>query len=183
MSIRPVFRVASAGLDPRDARLIGIVFQHSQYNKYDFRMLGELDLAGIDILIANPIDPRGLDAIAALTGASRRIPSLCAVPRGAQASARYSVTIDRLTLQLLPTLNRLVEEERLQPAPNPAGLTDVAPSAATTAGAAAPAAVPAPTMALATEPATELPTAAPTVLRQTGMTVPGTGPPVPSASR
>ena len=88
MSIRPVFRVASAGLDPRDVRLIGIVFQHSQYNKYDFRMLEGLDLAGIDILIANPVDPRGLDAIASLPGASRRIPSLSAVPRGAQATAR-----------------------------------------------------------------------------------------------
>ena len=119
MSIRPVFRVASAGLDPRDVRLIGIVFQHSQYNKYDFRMLDGLDLAGIDILIANPVDPRGLDAIASLPGAARRIPSLSAVPRGAQATARYSVTIDRLTLQLLPTLNRLVEEERLQPAVMP----------------------------------------------------------------
>ena len=116
MSIRPVFRVASAGLDPRDVRLIGIVFQHSQYNKYDFRMLEGLDLGGFDILIANPVDPRGLDAIASLPGASRRIPSLSAVPRGAQATARYSVTIDRLTLQLLPTLNRLVEEERLEPA-------------------------------------------------------------------
>ena len=124
MSMRPVFRVASAGLDPRDVRLIGIVFQHSQYNKYDFQMLDGLDLAGIDILIANPIDPRGLDAIASLAGSDRRIPSLNAVPRGAQATARYSVTIDRLTLQLLPTLNRMVETEGLEPsadaAPTPA---------------------------------------------------------------
>jgi two-component system chemotaxis response regulator CheY len=116
MSIRHVFRVACAGLDPRDVRLIGIVFQHSQYNKYDFRMLDGIDPAGIDILIANPIDARGLDAIASLAVASRRIPSVSAVPRGAQATARYSVTIDRLTLQLLPILNRLVEEERLEPA-------------------------------------------------------------------
>lgn len=116
MSIRPVFRVASAGLDPRDVRLIGIVFQHSQYNKYDFRMLDGLDLAGTDILIANPIDRAGLDAIASLAGSGRRIPSVSAVPRGAQATARYSVTIDRLTLQLLPTLNRVVETEMLEPA-------------------------------------------------------------------
>jgi CheY-like chemotaxis protein len=126
--MRPVFRVASAGLDPRDVRLIGIVFQHSQYNKYDFRMLDEVDFGGIDILIANPLDRRGLDAIASLAGAARRIPSLSAVPRGAQATARYSVTIDRLTLQLLTTLNRMVEEERLEPAPPEAG-TPAAPAA------------------------------------------------------
>ena len=175
MSVRPVFRVASAGLDPRDVRLIGIVFQHSQYNKYDFRMLGELDLAGIDILIANPIDPRGLDAIASLAGASRRIPSLSAVPRGAQATARYSVTIDRLTLQLLPTLNRLVEEERLQPALDAAGATDVALSTAlpavagTTASAAAPATPP----ALAAIP----------LLQEAGIAVPETRSPTLSATQ
>jgi two-component system chemotaxis response regulator CheY len=116
MSTRPVFRVASAGLDPRDVRLIGIVFQHSQYNKYDFRMLDVLDLGCTDILIANPVDPAGLDALASLPSAGRLIPSVYAVPRGAQATARYSVTIDRLTLQLLPILNRAVEAERLQPA-------------------------------------------------------------------
>jgi CheY-like chemotaxis protein len=127
MSMRPVIRVASAGLDPRDVRLIGIVFQHSQYNKYDFRMLDEVDFGGIDILIANPLDRRGLDAIASLDGAARKIPSLSAVPRGAQASARYSVTIDRLTLQLLPTLNRMVEEEGLDPA-LPAAATPAAPA-------------------------------------------------------
>ena len=116
MSIRPVFRVASAGLDPRDVRLIEIVFQHSQYNKYDFQMLEDLNLTRTDILLANPSDAAGLDALTAVAGFARPIPSVSAVPRGAQASARYSVTLDRLTLQLLPILNRVVEVERLEPA-------------------------------------------------------------------
>ena len=174
MSIRPVFRVASAGLDPRDVRLIGIVFQHSQYNKYDFRMLDGLDLAGIDILIANPVDPRGLDAIASLPGAARRIPSLSAVPRGAQATARYSVTIDRLTLQLLPTLNRLVEEERLQPALDAAGATDVALSPALPALAGAMAAA---------APATPPAMAAIPLLQDAGIAVPETRSPTLSATQ
>jgi CheY-like chemotaxis protein len=108
--------VASAGLDPRDVRLIEIVFQHSQYNPYDFQMLEELNLTRADILIANPSDPAGLDALTAVGSLTRRIPSVSAVPRGAQATARYSITIDRLTLQLLPILNRVVEAEMLEPA-------------------------------------------------------------------
>ena len=114
MSPRPVFRIASAGLDPRDVRLIEIVFQHSQYNKYDFQMLDDLDLTRTDILIANPTDPSGLDAISAVGDFVRAIPTVAAVPRGAQVSARHSITIDRLTLQLLPILNRVVEHEMLE---------------------------------------------------------------------
>lgn len=131
MSIRPVFRVASAGLDPRDLRLIEIVFRHSQYNKYDFQMLEDLNLTRTDILIANPGNPVGLDALTAVGSCSRRIPSVSAVPRGAQTTARHSITIDRLTLQLLPILNRVVEVEMLEPptagAEQPLGdeLTDI----------------------------------------------------------
>ncbi len=116
MSKRPVYRVASAGLDPRDVRLIEIVFRHSQYNRYDFQVLDGLDLTRTDILIANPGDPAGLDALIAVRSFPRPIPSVNAVPRGAQAAARYSITIDRLTLQLLPILNRVVEAEQLVPA-------------------------------------------------------------------
>jgi CheY-like chemotaxis protein len=115
-SKRPVYRVASAGLDPRDVRLIEIVFRHSQYNRYDFQVLEGLDLTRTDILIANPGDPAGLDALIAVRSFPRPIPSVNAVPRGAQAAARYSITIDRLTLQLLPILNRVVELEELVPA-------------------------------------------------------------------
>lgn len=125
MSKRPVYRVASAGLDPRDVRLIEIVFRHSQYNRYDFRVIDGLDLTRTDILIANPADPAGLDALIAVRSFPRPIPSVNAVPRGAQAAARYSITIDRLTLQLLPILNRVVESEQLQPVAPP----DDAPAA------------------------------------------------------
>lgn len=162
MSIRPVFRVASAGLDPRDVRLIEIVFQHSQYNRYDFLMLEDLNLTRADILIANPSDPAGLDALTAIGSFTRRIPSVSAVPRGAQATARYSITIDRLTLQLLPILNRVVEAEMLEPAvANPVQplddeLTEVLleqPASATAAAATATAVTPAPATSTSPPPA------------------------------
>jgi CheY-like chemotaxis protein len=114
MTIRPVFRVAVAGLDDRDVRLIEIVFKHSLYNRYDFQLLDQADPLRTDILIVNPAVPAGLDALAALRAHSREIPAISALPRGAQAAARHAITIDRLTLQLLPTLNRVVELEGLQ---------------------------------------------------------------------
>ena len=113
MSMRPVFRVASAGLDPRDVRLIEIVFQHSQYNCYDFGLVDGRDSERIDILIANPNDEDGRQALTSAASLPRPIPGVSAVRHGTQATAPYSITLDRLTLQLLPTLNRVVEAERL----------------------------------------------------------------------
>ncbi len=112
--MRPVFRVAAAGLDERDVRLIEIVFKHSQYNRYDFQLLARPDPQQTDILIVNPATPSGLDALSALRAYSRDIPAVSALPRGTQAAARHAITIDRLTLQLLPTLNRVVEIEGLE---------------------------------------------------------------------
>ena len=84
MSIRPVFRVASAGLDPRDERLIEIVFEHSQYNRYDFRMIGG----------STPIAPTSSSRIPATRPARRpggaRLVSAAdsECQRGARAEAR-----------------------------------------------------------------------------------------------
>ena len=114
MSIRQVFRVAVAGLDERDVRLIEIVFKHSQYNRFDFQLLPQPDPLQTDILIANPANASGLDALSALRALSRDVPAVSALPRGTQAAARHAITIDRLTLQLLPTLNRVVEIEGLE---------------------------------------------------------------------
>ncbi|MBA3479268.1 MAG: response regulator [Lautropia sp.] len=111
---RPVFQVVSAGLDPRDLKLIGIVFLHSRYNRYDFRLLQDLDLNQADILLVDPLDPAGLRAILAAGSAARRITTVSAVPRGVQPTARYSFAMDQLTTQLLPVLNRLVQAESLE---------------------------------------------------------------------
>lgn len=108
---KPLFRVAVAGLDPRDARLIEIVFKHSQYNRYEFRLVPSEHPDDIDILLANATEPEGLKAIARLRSAARSVPIAEAVPRGAASTAKHAIAIDRLTLQLLPMLNRVVEQE------------------------------------------------------------------------
>jgi len=111
MESRPEYRVAAAGLDPRDVRLIEIVFKHSQYNRYAFRFETGPDPLGADILIVNPLAPEGLRAVARVRSAGRSLPVISAVPRGATSSARHAISIERLTLQLLPILNRVVELE------------------------------------------------------------------------
>ncbi len=113
METRPVYRVAAAGLDPRDVRLIEIVFKHSQYNRFEFRFEPRLDPQTVDILIVNPLESEGLRAVAKVRSAGRQTPAISAVPRGAPSSARHAISIDRLTLQLLPILNRVVELELL----------------------------------------------------------------------
>ena len=108
---RPVYRIGAAGLDPRDWRLIEIVFKHSQYNRFEFQLKPDADATLIDILIANTNDPAGVKAVSAVRTGNRPIPIIAAVPRGALGAGRHAISIDRLTLQLLPILNRVVEVE------------------------------------------------------------------------
>lgn len=115
MENRPQYRVAAAGLDPRDVRLIEIVFKHSQYNRYAFRFEPKSDPLGIDILIVNPLSPEGLRAVARMRSAGCNLPVISVVPHGATSSARHTISIDRLTLQLLPILNRVVEVDLRAP--------------------------------------------------------------------
>ncbi|ODS98080.1 MAG: hypothetical protein ABS56_07295 [Lautropia sp. SCN 69-89] len=113
MPSRPVYRVAAAGLDPRDVRLIEIVFKHSQYNRFEFVFEPGLVSDRLDILIVNPVEPDGSGALDWLHTLDRQVPVVSAMPRGAASSARHAISIDRLTLQLLPILNRVVEMELL----------------------------------------------------------------------
>ncbi|MCZ2415500.1 MAG: response regulator [Burkholderiales bacterium] len=115
MPSRPVYRVAAAGLDPRDVRLIEIVFKHSQYNRFEFVFEPVLVSDRLDILIVDPASPDGVRALDWLGALDRRVPVVHAVARGATGSARHALSIDRLTLQLLPILNRVVEMELLAP--------------------------------------------------------------------
>jgi len=136
MPSRPVYRVAAAGLDPRDVRLIEIVFKHSQYNRFEFVFEPGLVSDRLDILIVNPAGPDGLGALDWLRTLDRQVPVVSAMPRGAPSSARHAISIDRLTLQLLPILNRVVEMELL--APESGASAGAAAAAPLTAAAAAP---------------------------------------------
>ena len=111
MDPRPSYRVGAAGLDPRDWRLIEIVFKHSQYNRYEFTLIEDLSATPIDILIVNTTDSAAVKVAAGIRASGRPVPIIAAVPRGAPSAARHAISIDRLTLQLLPILNRVVELE------------------------------------------------------------------------
>lgn len=187
METRPVYRVAAAGLDPRDVRLIEIVFKHSQYNRFAFRFEPRLDPANVDVLIVNPLETDGLRAIARVRTAGRQLPVISAVPRGATSTARHAISIDRLTLQLLPILNRVVEME-LRGAGAPAGDTTAQGGASPTGHAAAAASGPgsAPASASGTVSASTS-AAGPEMARPpappTGPTAPGSFSPAVAAAR
>ena len=182
---RPVYRIAAAGLDPRDVRLIEIVFKHSQYNRFEFVLDDGSDPHTVDVLLANTAAPEGLQAVSAVRKLPRHVPVVAAVPRGVPSPARHAISIDRLTLQLLPILNRVVEAELLSPDTQPMTVPlphDDAqfpaawpqPGVAAAAGQAAPAASAAPSRLPATN-------AAPAV-RPSG-TGAGAGPSRPTSAR
>ncbi|MEZ5661066.1 MAG: response regulator [Burkholderiaceae bacterium] len=116
---KPVYRVAIAGLEARDARLIEIVFRHSRYNRVSFELVQASERSVIDILVANPYDNVGLRAMARARAGQRPVPVVVVVPDGRQPRGRYTIELDKLPLQLLPTLNRLVRTELLAPTPAP----------------------------------------------------------------
>ncbi|MFA7665443.1 MAG: response regulator transcription factor [Burkholderiaceae bacterium] len=116
---RPIYRIATAGLDPRDVRLIEIVFKHSEYNRFEFLLDDGSDPRSIDVLLVNTATPEGLQAVSAVRRQPRQIPVIAAVPRGVPSPARHAISIDRLTLQLLPILNKVVESELLSPETQP----------------------------------------------------------------
>jgi CheY-like chemotaxis protein len=115
LSNKPRFRVAVAGLDLRDVRLIEIVFKHSQYNRYEFVLVNHIAVGEVDLLIANAHDSDGNAALSALRQSDVHIPVIAAVPRGESSSSKHAISIDRLTLQLLPIMNRVVELDLLSP--------------------------------------------------------------------
>jgi CheY-like chemotaxis protein len=102
--------VGAGGIDPRDVRLIEIVFRHSQYNPIEFELQTRLELKTAEVLLINPMTQDGLKALAKLRTSGLNIPVISVVPRGASPGSKYAIALDRLTLQLLPMLNKVVED-------------------------------------------------------------------------
>ncbi len=108
--IKKRLTVGSGGIDPRDVRLIEIVFRHSQYNPIEFELQTRLELKTAEVLLINPMTQDGLKALAKLRTSGLNIPVISVVPRGASPGSKYAIALDRLTLQLLPMLNKVVED-------------------------------------------------------------------------
>jgi CheY-like chemotaxis protein len=111
MESKPRYKVGVAGLELRDVRLIEIVFRHSQYNRYEFELVQDIANRTVDMLIVNTHDASGQSAMNRLREHARKVPVIAAVPRGEASSSKHAISIDRLTLQLLPIMNRVVEIE------------------------------------------------------------------------
>ncbi|MEZ5741347.1 MAG: response regulator [Burkholderiaceae bacterium] len=110
-SSKPLYRVAVRGIDARDVRLIEIVFRHSRYNRIDYALVDGNGSTLVDILLVNPYEPDGLRALARSRAATRPLPVITIVPAGQRVSGSHAIALDKLPLQLLPTLNRLVRQE------------------------------------------------------------------------
>lgn len=124
MHKKPTYRVATAGLDERDVRLIEIVFRHSQYNAVSYALVPVSTDGLVDILIINPFQPDGLRTLSRIRARGQSTPLITAVPVGMQSPARHVIHIERLALQLLPVLNQLVESDFGAPAPQVFRMTD-----------------------------------------------------------
>lgn len=111
--------VGAGGIDPRDVRLIEIVFRHSQYNPIEFELQTRLELKTAEVLLINPMTQDGLKALAKLRTSGLNIPVISVVPRGASPGSKYAIALDRLTLQLLPMLNKVVEDHYGHESGNP----------------------------------------------------------------
>jgi CheY-like chemotaxis protein len=104
MNGKPIFRVGVYGLELRDVRLIEIVFKHSRRAETETGVKA-------DLLVLNLDHPQGIAAAQTAAQSNKAIPVIAVVARGAQSNARHAISIDRLTLQLLPILNRVIELE------------------------------------------------------------------------
>lgn len=110
---RPVYHVAAAGLSARDVRLIEIVFENSQYNRFEFVLDARIEPERIDVLLANEEDPRGARAVDRVRALARHVPVVAVVAPGVASARRHAVAGEGVAMHLLPVLNRAVESEVL----------------------------------------------------------------------
>ncbi len=126
MNVRPVVRVASAGLRDQDLRLVRVLFSHNAHNPFDFRLLPAdvdacastpLEASDPHVLLVDPGTPEGARALADPSAAAASastgtpIPVVHVLAAGAASQARWRVAATELAYGLLPRLNLLVREE------------------------------------------------------------------------
>jgi CheY-like chemotaxis protein len=113
MSSKPSFAVAVVGLDASHRRLIEIVFRHIQHNRFVFTLAGTASLAEVDLLVADLDDASGRDALARAQSMRVPLPCIGVTGGGRDPDVRHSVEAGQLVRQLLPLLNRIVDDEGL----------------------------------------------------------------------
>lgn len=104
-------RVACAGLAGRDLRLVDIIFRYGDGERIRFNRIPADDVGSADIVVVNPFHPDGISAMARARAAAIPTPAVNVVPAASLAKTRYTIQQERLGLELLPCLNRLIERE------------------------------------------------------------------------
>lgn len=104
-----VFQVVMAGMSARDQRLAKILMRHDPDHIRRFELAEPTSVVPPVILISNPFDAQGVRAIAAARTQPEIFAVVHAVPAHTNARARFTVELERLSLQLMPCLKAVVE--------------------------------------------------------------------------
>ncbi|MGH1361053.1 MAG: hypothetical protein ACRBC3_20015 [Burkholderiaceae bacterium] len=104
-------RVNCEGIADRDMRLVDIVFRHGNSERFRYVRQDACAESPADIVIVNPFHPDGVRALAQARSGGTSVPTVSVVPAGSPARTNYMIHQERLGLELLPCLNRLMEQE------------------------------------------------------------------------
>jgi len=121
---RPRFRVAVFGLGRKFQRLMEIVLRHARHNPYRYELAdssgpGEYDIALVDMTARG-----GPEVVSALRGLARALPVVRVGRRNDEVRGRDDLLQAFFTMNLLKTLNGVVEQTLLGRRPAPPPLAD-----------------------------------------------------------
>lgn len=116
-----LYQLIAAGFSDRDLRLIDIILRHGgelypRFERVNLPTSGNLDHLA-DIVVANPFTVDGVKALARAKSFGNTVPTIHVVPVGSAARAKHTIFLERLSLQLIPGLNRIIEQEFESAAP------------------------------------------------------------------
>lgn len=122
--MRPAYRVAVFGLAARFRRAAEIVLRHARHNPYRFELACTQRVSDFDIALVDMTDRDGSHQAKTLRASSRDKPILTVGRRNDPARGRDDLLQQRFTLNLLPSLNGIVESNRLVARQSLTGLAD-----------------------------------------------------------
>ncbi|MFK7963779.1 MAG: hypothetical protein AB8C46_07420 [Burkholderiaceae bacterium] len=103
------FQVVTAGLTARDQRLVKVLMRHDPDATRRFELASPTAAMPPVILLANPFETEGVRAIAAARSQPGIMATVHVLPESARGHARFTIEAQRLSLQLMPCLKRVVE--------------------------------------------------------------------------
>ena len=117
---RPQFRVAIFGLGHKFRRLMEIVLRHARHNRYSYVLAEALGPAGYDIALVDMTSKGGPEVFSTLRRLPQSRPVVRVGRRDDAVRGRDDLLQSTFTMNLLKTLNRVVEEMLIGSPPAPA---------------------------------------------------------------